>query len=131
MPASLAAPMCNASLPRLDDVRAFARVFDVSLSVAAQRWAEISPAPCAFVESRHGVIKRAVRSRAFRGVAVQRRALEEGTLALEMSRGGAATGTRTPAHESAWGSAAASCEIHEECVSLGDTGAVLTWLWHR
>ena len=82
------------------------------------------------------MIKRAVRSTAFRGVAVQRRKLEEGTLALDMQRAVAAPAgdralPRTRAHDTAWGSAKATCHVIEECVPLDDRGATLTWLWHR
>jgi hypothetical protein len=131
VPRALAAPMCAASAPSLDEVRKLAWAFDVSLSVAAQRWAELSPAGCAFVESKGGVIKRALRSTAFRGVAVQRRKLEEGTLALDMQRASETDAdVRTRVHGSAWGSAGSKRELIEECVPLHESGAVLSWLWH-
>ncbi len=127
VPRSLAEPLCRDAHPTLDAVGALARSFDVSLTVAAQRWAQLAHTGCAFVESRGGVIRRAIRSEAFRGVAFARRALEEGTLALEMHRLGGAGGARL--HDAAWG----SLPILEECVPLGDGapgGPVLTWLSH-
>ncbi len=127
VPTSMAAPMCVASPPTLDAVGRLARTFDVSLSVAAQRWAKMAHTPCAFVESKGEWIKRAVRSRAFRGEAFQRRKLEDGTLARDVARGDA-PGTRV--HASAWGSTATRA-IVEECVPLHDDGGVLTWLWHE
>jgi hypothetical protein len=74
---------------------------------------------------------RAGRSDTWRSIAVGRRDLdlEEGTLALDMARADAPeAGTRV--HAKAWGSAQAGVEIAEECVPLGESGAVLTWLWH-
>ena len=131
LPWSLAAPMCEGVTPTLDAVGDLARAFDVSLSVAGQKWARNARGGCAYVESRGGVIRRARRSDGFRGVAVERRKLEEGTLALELERAGGEGGKRV--HARAWGSAQAGGEIVEECVTLGDGsagGAVLTWLSH-
>jgi hypothetical protein len=96
--------------------------------VAARRWAELASTGCAFVESRDGIVKRAVRSAGFRGVAVGKRKLEEQALAVEMARTGRASGTRV--HTTAWGVAKAKREIVEECVPLDERGAVLSWLWH-
>jgi hypothetical protein len=127
VPTSMAHAMCVASPPTLDEVGKLARAFDVSLSVAAQRWAEMSPAACAFVESKGTRIARVVRSRAFRGVAVQRRELEDSALAREVARG-AALGSR--ADGAAWG-ATRDRPVIEECVPLHDDGGVLTWLWHE
>lgn len=58
---------------------------------------------------------------------MQRRALEAGTLALEVASGGGA-GVRV--HKAAWGSRKAKRDAIEECVPLGD-GVALTWLRHE
>jgi hypothetical protein len=128
VPTRLAAPLCVASPPTLDAVAELARIFDVSLTVAARRWAELAPTPCTWVEARRGHVRWTVRSAAFRGIAVGRRKLEEGTLAFDMIHARAAAGVR--AHERAWGAGRAGCKIIEECVPLNDDGAVLAWLWH-
>ena len=134
LPAVLARPFCLTALPTLDAVGDLARMFDVSLTVAAMKWPKLAKTPCAFVESSGGLIKRAVRSDAFRGVAFQRRSLEEGTAALEMERAGGMGATRVHEGERGkWGSAKAGAAVIEECVTLGDGGPggkVLTWLWH-
>jgi hypothetical protein len=131
VPRALAEPRCLAVLrPTLDDVGALAREFRVSLTVAAKRWPSVTRAPCAFFEARGGVIRRAVRSPAFRGVAVERRALQEATLAHEMLRAGAqvgASGRRV--HDVAWGSRALRAPIVEECVAAAE-GVVIGWLSH-
>jgi hypothetical protein len=106
VPTSIAAPMCEAPRPDLACVKELANEFDVSLSVAARRWAEMSPAPCAFVE-------------------VRGRLLEDGTLALDLTCGWS-RGERTRAHRIAWG-ARADANIVEECVPLKD-GTIFVWL---
>ena len=130
VPTSLAASMCTAAAPPLSRVMELARAFDVSLSVAARRWAELSPAPCAFVEAQAGKVKWATRSSAFRGEAVKGRVLDDGSLALDLTCGWS-RGERTRTHRAAWGSARAGSEVVEECVPLGKSGTVLAWLWHE
>lgn len=134
VPCALAEPLCAHETPSLDAVGAFARTFDVSLTVAAKKWAPLARTPCAVVESKGDTITRVLRSGAFRGIAFGRRKLGEGTLALEMARVGGAGGKRV--HDEAacrWGSALSDADVIEECVPLGDGspgGGVLTWLWH-
>jgi hypothetical protein len=128
VPHALAAPyVLGVARPTLDHVGDLAREFRVSLTVAAKRWASIAQAPCAFFEARGGVVRRAVRSATFRGVAVERRALEEGTLAYEMQRAPSASGRRV--HEATWGSFAIGRAILEECVPAAE-GVVVGWLSH-
>ncbi len=130
VPTSLAAPRCAGELPTLDAVASLARAFDVSLSVAARRWAQLSTRACAMVESRGERSVRVIRSEAFGGVAVQGRVLGEGTLARAMARGDAGAGARVHVGaEGYWGSVLVG-RIVEECVPLGG-GKVLTWLWHE
>jgi Zn-dependent peptidase ImmA (M78 family) len=129
VPRVIAAPMCEHDVAELRCVRALARAFDVSLSVAARRYAELSLAPCAFVEAKRGRIQWATRSRAFRGEAVQRRPLPDGALALDRLCGWA-LGERTRTHRTAWGAAFAGAEIVEDCVRIGDDGGMLVWLRH-
>jgi Zn-dependent peptidase ImmA (M78 family) len=132
VPTMFAMPMCALVTPTLEAVGCFAREFEVSLTVGAKKWASLAQTGCAFVESRGDRIKRVVRSSGFRGVAVERRLLEEGTLALEMGRTNGEGGMRV--HSSAsqkWGSLLAGTDVIEECVPLGEGGKVLTWLWHE
>ena len=133
VPDALARARCEGGAPSLDRVARLADEFEVSLSVAAQRWPEMTTLPCACVESRGANIRVAVRSPSFRGVALQRRALEEGTLALDLARGQATAGARV--HRQAWGSGKAGREIVEECVPIVESEdgrrTVLTWLWHE
>jgi hypothetical protein len=50
--------------------------FDVSFTVAALRFLDITNAPCAFVEMRGAIVKRASGTPTFRGDAVRGRSLE-------------------------------------------------------
>jgi uncharacterized protein DUF955 len=135
LPERLARILCMGIMsPTLDHVAELARDFRVSLTVAAKQWPKWTAAPCAFFEASAkgdgGVLRRVVRSEAFRGIAVERRALREGTLALEMlrARGGApAYGART--HEQWWGSGVIGEAVVEECVTVAD-GVVVGWLRH-
>jgi len=129
VPGALAAPMCKAvARPSLADVGDLAWTFRVSLSVAGQRWPRMTDAPCAFFEARAGILRRVRRSTAFGGVAVERRAIEEGTLAHDVLRGAAEPGARV--HEAAWGAAKAGRAIVEECVAAAP-GVVVGWLAHE
>jgi Zn-dependent peptidase ImmA (M78 family) len=130
VPRVMAAAMCEAPWPKLQDVIALAHAFDVSLSVAGRRYAEMSPAPCAFVEAKNGMIKWPTRSRSFRGSAVKRRPLPDGSLALDVACGWA-RGERARTHGIAWGARDAGGAMLEECVVLSQSGATLVWLSHR
>jgi hypothetical protein len=129
VPTRMAAPMCQKDLPTLADVGELAREFTVSLSVSGHRWPEMSPAPCALVEAKGGVIKWVTRSPSFRGDAVRGRVLPDGALALDLLCGWS-KGERTRVHRVAWGAAHADAEIVEECVPLSG-GTTLVWLLER
>lgn len=126
MPSHLAAEHCQVDPPTLDHVGAVAKRFNVSLTVACQRWTELSSRPCALVEAGRGKIKRAFRSATFRGQAVRGRALEAGTMAREVPQ----TAPAAPrVHSVAWGSVDAGVPVVEECAPLSEW-ATLVWLWH-
>jgi Zn-dependent peptidase ImmA (M78 family) len=107
VPLSIVAPLCTAPSPRLADVLRLARQFEVSFTVAAARWAEVSPHPCAFVEIHGDRIKRAKRSASFRGVAVGGRIVDE-----------------------TWGRAKTGIAVAHESIDLPGTNKRLAWLSH-
>ena len=134
-PTAFAAPLCANATPTLDAVSDLAREFDVSLSVAARKWAELARTRCAYVESRGDVITRVVRSEGLPGggrPAAQ--AVRGDARVREMGRAGGEWGRRVhDAGDAKWGSSLVEGDVIEECVTLGDGsagGRVLTWLWH-
>jgi Zn-dependent peptidase ImmA (M78 family) len=129
IPRVLAAVLCEAAPPDLSRVLALAEAFDASLSVAVRRYTELSTEPCAFAETKKGVVKWAKRSRTFRGEVVQGRPLPDGSLALDRTCGWAA-GERQRLHRAAWGAGESGRQIVEECVPITATGTMLVWLWH-
>ena len=133
LPERFARPLCarvpSPTLARVDEV---ARDFRVSLTVAGRSWPRWTRAPCAFFEAiRRGdgaLLRRVVRSDTFRGICIERRALREGTLALDLLR------TRGPVslpasrtHTQWWGSSLLDEPVVEECVPVAD-GVVVGWL---
>jgi hypothetical protein len=75
VPTCFAQEMCTAKTPSLDDVLAIARRFDVSFTVAALRYLDMTEAPCAFIEMRAGLVKRASATPGFRVKATRGHAL--------------------------------------------------------
>jgi Zn-dependent peptidase ImmA (M78 family) len=144
LPRFLFLPLCTSLPPTLDSVSKVASMFRTSLTATARRWAALSGAPCAWVESRGHAndakrrkITEAKRGAAFRGEAFGRRVLEPGTVAEELAREGVGEGgdkrggTRIArVHGAAWGAAQAGVEIVEESLRVPGTSTVLTWLWH-
>jgi len=135
VPERFGRPLCaRVASPALADVDDVARDFRVSLSVAGRCWPKWTPAPCAFFEAiakdDGGVLRRVVRSEGFGGIAVERRPLREGTLALELLR--ARRPVSLPArrvHTQWWGSALMEEAVVEECVPVAE-GVVVGWLTH-
>ncbi len=128
---SLCAGVASPTLAHVGDV---ARDFRVSLSVAGKSWPKWTPAPCAFFEAAAkgdgAVLRRVVRSDAFRGIAIERRPLREGTLALEMLRAGRAPSSpKSRVHTQWWGSSLLDGPVVEECIPVAD-GVVVGWLTH-
>ena len=74
VPTPFALPMCTRAAT-LDDVLAIATRFDVSFTVAALRFLDMSDAPCAFVEMRAGRVKRGSATKSYRGDATRGHAL--------------------------------------------------------
>ncbi len=130
-PHEVFAPMCCAARPAVADVDTVARAFGVSLMVCGHRYAEIAPSACAFVESYGGQISRVTRSTAFRGVAVQRRKLEEGTAAFALANGDASGEGWRVVRGDVWGrDGIGGAEMIEHAIAIPESGAVVSWLWH-
>lgn len=76
VPTRFADAMCRgATVPTIDDVLAVASEFDVSFTVAALRFLEMTDAACAFVETRAGKVKRGSATAGFRGEGTRGHAL--------------------------------------------------------
>jgi hypothetical protein len=103
---------------------------------AGQSWPRWTETPCAFFEAvergNGAVLRRVVRSDTFRGICIERRALREGTLALDLLRAKRAVSLSRPArrtHTKWWGSGLLDGPVVEECVTVAD-GVVVGWLTH-
>ena len=81
MPEAWAAPLCDVARPALDDVYRLARTFRASFHTSALRFIELTRAPCAFVHTVGGRIKRSSETEAFPGRIVQRRDVHPTSLA--------------------------------------------------
>ena len=128
MPEKWAAPLCKDPRPTLDDVDRLARTFRTSFHASAIRFLELTEAPCAFVHSVAGRIKRSSETASFPGTIVQRRELHPGSAAarLQHERAGASHEPREVAG-AAWG-----CErgerLVEHAVVLGPDVGVFSWI---
>jgi hypothetical protein len=93
MPEVLFAPRCDGECPRVPDLDALGREFGTSLAATGKRYAALATrAACAFIECRDRKVKRATRSRAFRGAAIGGRELEPTTMAAALTRGESVSG---------------------------------------
>lgn len=111
LPTALFAPLVAKHRPVLDALAMVAARFRVSLSVVGRRWPEHAETPCAFVESRAGIIKRAVRSKTFRGAAVQRRSLEA-------------------SRANGWRAKDDALRVRENSIEIAGSDVVLSWMTH-
>lgn len=122
VPTAMAEARCAGDAMTLEEVLALASDFGVSFTVAALRAIDMARAPCAFVESRGGRIKRACGTEAFDARIVRGRALDPRT---GPSQGELPRGARVVPGE-AWG--AAHAEVIEASLPIPGTDAALTWL---
>jgi IrrE N-terminal-like domain len=130
MPPSLFLPYCGEPRPTFRWIQRVAWLFGTSLQATAKRYASLTPAPCAVLVCKDGVIRRATRSTTFRGVAVNGRPLEEGTFAAVLSGGGVVPRGPRLARKSTWGTEKLKVEMLEQAVGIRETSEVLVWLWH-
>jgi hypothetical protein len=139
LPARFARLLCaRVPSPTLAHVDELARDFRVSLTVAGRSWPKWTETPCAFFEAvgrgNGAVLRRVVRSATFRGICIERRALREGTLALDLLRARRPVSLphSRPArrtHTQWWGSSLLDEPVVEECVPVADE-VVVGWLTH-
>ncbi len=128
MPEKWAAPLCTDPRPTLDDVHRLARTFRTSFHASAIRFLELTEAPCAFVHTVDGRIKRSIETRTFPGTIVQRRPVHPDSHAarLQNERAGVNSEPREVAG-AAWG-----CErgerLIEHTVVLGPDVGVFSWI---
>jgi hypothetical protein len=123
-----AAPLCAAPRPTLDDVYRLARTFRTSFHASAIRFVEVSAAPCAFVHTVGGRIKRSTETHAFPGAIVQRRAVHAQSLAAELQDGRAGLESRPrEVAGAAWGDAGGPGFV-EHAVALGPELGVMSWI---
>lgn len=128
MPEAWAAPLCDLPRPTLDDVHRLARTFRTSLHASAIRFVEQAAAPCAFVHTVGGRIRRSTETSAFPGAIVQRRALHPQSLAAALQHEPA--GPETPPREvsgAAWGDPSGPGFV-EHAIALGPALGVMSWI---
>jgi Zn-dependent peptidase ImmA (M78 family) len=131
MPERWAAPLCAMPHPELDDVYRLAQTFRASFHTSALRFVELTAAPCAFVHTARGRIKRSTETNAFPGAIVQRRAVHPESVAarLQDRRGGGASGDERPLEVpgAAWGDEAGRGFL-EHAIALGPEIGVMSWI---
>lgn len=128
MPEVWAAPLCDVPRPTLDDVYCLARTFRASFHSSALRFVELSAAPCAFVHTVKGKIKRSTETAAFPGRIVQTRAVHPQTVAARLQ--GQRPGGEVPAREvsgAAWGDEGGNGFL-EHAIALGPEVGVMSFV---
>ena len=128
MPERWAAPLCTAPRPTLDDVFRIERMFRTSVRASAIRYVELTAAPCAFVHTRGGIIRRSTETLAFPGRIIGKRAVHPRSLAaaLQDRRAGSDGGPRE-VPGAAWGDPRGPGFI-EHAIALGPGPGVLSWV---
>lgn len=128
LPHALFAPRCEDDRPTVALLSALASEFGTSLTATGKRYATKAPrAACAMLECKGGRVVRAARSLAWRGVAVQGRALEAGTLAVSLESGDRSRVVT----DDTWGRGAlGGVEMTEHAIVVPDSPWTLVWLWH-
>jgi hypothetical protein len=123
-----AAPLCAVARPTLDDVDRLARTFRASFHASAIRFVELTCAPCAFVHTVAGRIKRATETASFPGAIVRGRAVHPQSVAarLQTARAGAHAEPREVAG-CAWGCAGGE-RLVEHAIALGPELGVWSWV---
>ena len=129
MPRAWFAPLCTIAQPTIDDLDSLACDYGTSLTSTGKRFARFATSACAMLECWDGVVKRAARSERWRGVALQKRALEPGSRAYAIGRG-ESVASRPYVVETAWGCEALGVEMTEHVILIPESGVTLVWLWH-
>jgi Zn-dependent peptidase ImmA (M78 family) len=126
LPELFARPWCASPRPTLDDVERLARTCRTSLQATALRFVQLSPAPCAVVFARGGIIKWSAESAAFPGHIVKGRPLHLRSRAAVLGRGRAHSDDaprEVPGR--AWG---ARLPLSEHALAFGRDVGVLSWI---
>ncbi len=129
MPEEWAAPLCDVASPTLDDVYRLTRTFPASFHASAIRFIELAPAPCAFVHTVGGLIKRSTETASFPGAIVQGRAVDPRSIAAPLqdrvSRGVEEHPREVPG--AAWGDEGGRGFV-EHAIALGPELGVMSWI---
>ncbi len=131
MPAQLLRRRCEISPVSLDDARAIAESYRVSLVAAALRFVELTSERCAVVFSRAGRVVWAARSDTFVPFIERRRRLCAAGIAFDWFRNGQLCTGSQPVPADAWfdHDADADIEIIEDAVAVPAAAGVLSLLW--
>jgi hypothetical protein len=128
-PADRTRPLCEVDRPSLVHVDALARTAGVSRAMAALRFVELAPEPCAVVYAERGRVAWSARNDDFRVFLPDRGVRVDPHTAAGGRR---ATTALEPVDVEAWGHATGrdDVELWEETAVLDEWDATLTWLWH-
>lgn len=131
MPAQLLRRRCEVSPVSLDDARAIAEIYRVSLVAAALRFVELTSERCAVVFSRAGRVVWAARSATFVPFIERGRRLCAAGVAFDWFRDGRICEGPQPVPADAWfdHDAEPDAEIVEDAVPVPATSGVLSLLW--
>ncbi len=131
MPGTWAGPLCDVRRPSLDDVYRLSRVFNTSFHTSAIRFVELTAAPCAFVHTVDGRIKRSTETHAFPGTIVQRRAVHAHSVAASLQDQAVRGRLELPPREvpgAAWGDDRPGRSFLEQAIALGPGLGVMSWI---
>jgi Zn-dependent peptidase ImmA (M78 family) len=124
MPEHLAAPLCRAERPTLDDVERVARTFGTSFTASAIRYVELARAPCAVALTRKGRVRWAPESPYFPGTIAPARCVHPESAAARIPKRRAMGSAPIEVPGAAWG---AREPLLEHAIPLGEAG-VLSWI---
>lgn len=130
MPEKLAEPMCDVDDVNWDAVRVIADDFEVSLTAAALRFADLCPEAVAVVWSRDGAVVWTKCSPTFRHWIRPPRKLDSFSHAYDYFKSGAMEEAPEPVPMRAWvDEAEGELDLIEHSISLPTYRSVLTLLW--
>ncbi|MCB9508263.1 MAG: ImmA/IrrE family metallo-endopeptidase [Myxococcales bacterium] len=131
MPERLLRRQCEVSPVSLDDARAIADTYKVSLVAAALRFVELTSERCAVVFSRAGRVVWAARSATFVPFIERGRRLCAAGVAFDLFRDGGTCDGPQPVPADAWfeHDTDAEVDIIEDAVPVPATAAVLSLIW--
>jgi Zn-dependent peptidase ImmA (M78 family) len=128
MPEATFASLCTHDRPTVDTLDLLGTLYGTSITATGNRYAKYARAACAMLECKRGRVSKAVRSEAFRGEAVERRALDEDSAAARLLRGEPVSGPERVT-TGAWGAEWLDGEMTEHAIMV-DPGVVVVWLCH-